>query len=107
MEAVLKKAKQALLSRRSSLARSLSAAGGEDRGAVPGERPDVLGRNELPDLSEVERGELAEIDAALGRIERGTFGRCEGCDGAIGRDRLRAIPEARLCVQCASRSDAA
>ena len=37
---------------------------------------------------------------AMQRIAAGTYGRCERCDGAIARDRLEAIPHARLCVTC-------
>jgi DnaK suppressor protein len=44
--------------------------------------------------------ELVEIDAALARIADGTYGTCEICGGAIGRDRLRALPETRRCVGC-------
>ena len=44
--------------------------------------------------------ELSEIDAALARIADGTYGSCEVCGGAIGRDRLRALPEVRRCVTC-------
>jgi len=46
------------------------------------------------------QAELAEIDAALQRIEDGTWGHCERCHSAIGRDRLRAVPEARTCLSC-------
>lgn len=48
--------------------------------------------------------ELKEIEAALERMETGTWGRCETCGGAIGRGRLRALPEARHCLGC-SRTD--
>jgi hypothetical protein len=44
--------------------------------------------------------ELGEIDAALARIADGTYGTCETCGGAIGRDRLRALPEVRRCLGC-------
>ena len=44
--------------------------------------------------------EIVEIDAALARIANGTYGTCEVCGGAIGRDRLRALPEVRRCVRC-------
>ena len=44
--------------------------------------------------------ELGEIDAALARIAEGTYGTCEACGGAIGRDRLRALPEVRRCLSC-------
>ncbi|WP_338873391.1 TraR/DksA C4-type zinc finger protein [Myxococcus stipitatus] len=47
-----------------------------------------------------EEQELVEIDAALTRIAMGLFGRCERCGGAMGRNRLRAVPEARYCVTC-------
>jgi DnaK suppressor protein len=46
------------------------------------------------------RSELSEIEAALRRIARGTYGSCERCGGAIGRDRLRALPEVRFCIRC-------
>jgi DnaK suppressor protein len=49
---------------------------------------------------------LEEIAAALGRIEQGTFGHCEGCRKAIPKDRLHALPYARYCVKCAQRLQA-
>lgn len=45
--------------------------------------------------------ELSELLHALERMEAGTWGQCEKCGQAIGRDRLRAIPETRWCLQCA------
>ncbi|HET7826482.1 MAG TPA: TraR/DksA C4-type zinc finger protein [Anaeromyxobacter sp.] len=50
--------------------------------------------------SEVVRRELAEIDAALTRIQDGQYGTCIACGGPIGLQRLRAIPEARFCMAC-------
>jgi DnaK suppressor protein len=44
--------------------------------------------------------EIDEIDAALERIAAGTYGVCEVCGHAIGRDRLRALPEVRRCMVC-------
>jgi RNA polymerase-binding transcription factor DksA len=44
--------------------------------------------------------ELAEVDAALGRIDDGTYGLCERCGIAIGVERLEAVPAARTCVGC-------
>jgi DnaK suppressor protein len=54
-------------------------------------------------LLENEVQTLEEIAAALGRIEQGTFGHCEGCRNAIPKDRLHALPYARCCVECARR----
>jgi RNA polymerase-binding transcription factor DksA len=47
---------------------------------------------------------LKEIDDALERVRRGTFGRCEECDAAIPRGRLQALPYARHCVACARKN---
>ena len=52
-------------------------------------------------LLENEEQTLEEIAAALGRIEQGTFGHCEGCRKAIPQDRLHALPYARYCLECA------
>jgi sigma-B regulation protein RsbU (phosphoserine phosphatase) len=41
---------------------------------------------------------LREVDAALERIDRGTFGSCEACQGAIEAERLRADPLTRFCL---------
>jgi len=51
---------------------------------------------------EAARQELVEIDAALARIEAGNWGHCERCGSAIGRDRLRALPEIRRCLSCSA-----
>jgi RNA polymerase-binding transcription factor DksA len=44
---------------------------------------------------------LEEISAALARLERRRFGACERCQKEIARDRLRAVPFARHCIDCA------
>jgi DnaK suppressor protein len=41
---------------------------------------------------------LGEIDAALERIEKGTYGTCAVCRRPIGEERLEAIPYAKLCI---------
>jgi DnaK suppressor protein len=43
---------------------------------------------------------LADIDAALQRLERGTYGTCEQCDAAIPLERLEILPMSRLCMRC-------
>jgi DnaK suppressor protein len=45
---------------------------------------------------------VEEIDAALQKIGRGTYGICEGCGETIAAARLEALPYARLCVACKS-----
>jgi len=41
---------------------------------------------------------LGEIDAALRRIEGGTYGVCAVCSRPIGEERLEAVPYATLCI---------
>jgi len=43
---------------------------------------------------------VGEIDAALGRVDAGTYGTCEVCQQPIPHARLEAVPEATLCVSC-------
>lgn len=43
---------------------------------------------------------LGKIKSALKRIEQGTFGTCECCEGAIGLARLEARPTSELCLEC-------
>ena len=43
---------------------------------------------------------LREVDNALGRYTRGTYGACEGCHEEIPPQRLKAIPWARYCLTC-------
>ena len=47
--------------------------------------------------------ELAELDAALTRVNSGTYGTCEGCGEPISDARLEALPAARYCVEDQSR----
>ena len=43
---------------------------------------------------------LAAIDAALARLDAGTYGRCTSCRNAIAPERLEARPWAALCIDC-------
>lgn len=42
------------------------------------------------------------VDAALNRIRRNLYGRCESCDTPIGLERLEILPAVRLCMPCQS-----
>jgi RNA polymerase-binding protein DksA len=43
---------------------------------------------------------LEEIEAALIRLDDGTFGVCQRCGNAISEERLDALPWATLCIDC-------
>ncbi|PZS18950.1 MAG: hypothetical protein DLM54_07775 [Acidimicrobiales bacterium] len=48
------------------------------------------------------RAAVEEIDHALAKVKAGTYGTCERCHQRIPRQRLTALPYARLCVACKS-----
>lgn len=51
------------------------------------------------------RENLALVQAALTRIDDGTYGVCESCGQAIGKARLQAFPRATLCMECKQRTE--
>jgi DnaK suppressor protein len=53
-------------------------------------------------LSAQARAEIEDIDSALARIDAGGYGVCQQCGKPIPRERLRALPQAALCVACKS-----
>ena len=85
----------------------------EGTGEFPGDyKPEFaeVGREEGENASEVEQfqndlsvtsdleSKLAKVEAALKRIEDGTYGKCVGGD-EIEEDRLRAEPSAETCIK--------
>ncbi|TMM18906.1 MAG: conjugal transfer protein TraR, partial [Actinobacteria bacterium] len=51
-------------------------------------------------LEENEERVIAAIDAALARIDDGTFGNCLGCGRQIAAERLEAVPWTTQCIDC-------
>jgi DnaK suppressor protein len=69
-------------------------------------RPDEQGGVRLEDevtlgLLENEGRLVAQINAALDRLNAGTYGYCESCSRPISVRRLRSIPYASHCIDCA------
>ena len=58
-------------------------------------------RSQVGALAEQARQHLVEVDAALARLDEGTYGTCERCGSAIAPGRLEARPTARTCITCA------
>lgn len=58
-------------------------------------RPDALGQ-----MADADVAELREIHAALERIERGIFGRCDGCQAPVEEAHLEQTPWERHCATC-------
>jgi len=57
------------------------------------------------DLSANEKNILKEIEIALSKIEKGTYGICELCGKEINEKRLKYIPYARYCIECQKKQD--
>jgi DnaK suppressor protein len=80
------------------------------RESMPAEPPDVRDAEEQSvddfvrevdlTLMQMKSETLKKIDEAILRLEEGTYGRCQECDGEIAAARLRALPFAALCRGC-------
>lgn len=89
---------------RSEEASALQTSGVGDLGdhGVVDERTELLSQ-----LGGRERERVREIDDALHRLNRGTYGQCEDCGVEIAARRLRAQPAARFCAACQEQREAA
>lgn len=65
------------------------------------EQPAAWSTGWLGNVAWVTREQIAEIDAAIGRLGDGTYGTCVRCGQPVGEDRLAARPAAASCVRCA------
>ncbi len=100
MSRIESEARSLLLSRRESLSRSPAEVQPCDSGSSWRDW-----ESQCEPIAEPTRRELADIEAALRRIEEGSYGTCEKCGGPMGLQRMRAIPEARFCLSCSGYRD--
>ena len=61
-------------------------------------------RSQLAALMAQAQGHLAEVEAAIQRLNTDTYGTCERCRQPIARARLEERPRARTCIRCASKA---
>ncbi|MFC1548925.1 TraR/DksA family transcriptional regulator [Candidatus Omnitrophota bacterium] len=61
---------------------------------------DLYDREFSLELAEGERERLYALDDAITRIDEGTYGQCNGCGCSIKKQRLKAMPQAELCIKC-------
>lgn len=57
-------------------------------------------RDVLFNLSEAQRRQIRDIDAALERLDTGDYGICMKCGEEIDRRRLEVRPFSRYCIEC-------
>jgi len=71
------------------------------------ERGDASRRGDLQvtaRLIDAAQQQLDETEAALARLDAGSYGRCVRCQEAIASERLEVLPAARYCVTCQAAS---
>jgi DnaK suppressor protein len=106
--------REALLAERARVAGAIENLRNENPGSIEDETGDETQDQHLGDtatamhdremdytLADNEAQLLAKIDAALRRIEDGTYGTCTNCGRPISLERLEARPWADLCIDCA------
>ena len=59
------------------------------------------------ELNDNERQMLDQIEGALRKMEKGSFGLCESCQKPIAKLRIQAVPFARYCIVCQSSAESA
>jgi DnaK suppressor protein len=107
---MLKKEKQVyrkkLLERKDRILKKLTAFYNDSKEIVEADvAQDVVDKAEssytkefLLSLSDAEREQLFQIDAALKRLDTDEFGICQVCQKEIGKKRLEALPWTALCI---------
>ena len=56
----------------------------------------------LQAIQKTETTEIHQIEAALKRISKGTYGTCAKCGERIDPRRLKALPTAATCIPCSA-----
>ena len=112
--------RDALLDERRRVEHALATLRDEHRGSLDEEVEEIaatsdnhlaetatatLGREIDYTLGENSGQVLAAIDAALKRIEEGTYGTCVSCGEQIRYERLEATPWAALCIDCKRKAE--
>jgi DnaK suppressor protein len=109
----------ALLDERQRVEHALATLRDEHPGSLDDEVEEVADDNHVADAASATLGReidytlgdnaeqvISEIDAALKRIDDGTYGTCANCGNAIPRERLEANPWAALCIDCKRQAEA-
>jgi DnaK suppressor protein len=101
--------RQVLLARRRALMRRSEHTLAEEQRLLEQVEPDwedlaanLSAARLLDRMSDVELLQLRKVQAALERLEHGTYGVCVRCQAPIERRRLAALPEAERCAGCAA-----
>lgn len=98
--------KKLLTQRRTELLNKVSAQKERDSESdvIVGDEIDTASQNSEKEmyfeLAAADKITLSDINDALAKIEKGSFGKCECCGCEIPLERIKAIPWVRYCIQC-------
>src|SRR4051794_13774717 len=96
-------ARDLLEAERDSLRAALADLSGPDYVANLADTSQVTAeRGEADALASTLQESLDEVERALGKLDDGTYGKCEVCGEEIAANRLEAMPAARYCTTHAS-----
>lgn len=102
----LSAAKKSLLARRAELIGDIADKEDQIEENSTDDQEDKMAERQedeiLSALSQSDHAEIIRIDAALKRLDEGTYGICANCGEEIAPARLEAMPDTVLCVSCAS-----
>lgn len=66
---------------------------------------DLYDREFSLELAEGERERLFALDEAIKRIDDGSYGKCDECGAAISKQRIKVMPQAKLCIKCQEKQE--
>lgn len=101
--------RKSLLAKRGELAQRVSGTQATERREVAEGQNDNAQLWEVSDvrddLDTQAATELDQVNQALARLDAGEYGLCMDCDEPIAEARLKALPYATLCIQCAEEAE--
>ncbi len=104
--------RKALIAKRQDLTQSqanqldaLNSQGGHHLADLE-EMGDSADTDSLCEIMDVSSSTIEQIDLALEKIQKGTYGNCEACKESIHRARLKYLPFANLCIECQRKQEA-
>ncbi len=103
-------AKASLTAERAKLVEQLTELGATEKGELTGEvefgdgfadaAAATAERTEVLGIVDNLHTMLQDVDTALSKIEKGTYGKCDSCGNDIGEARLAHRPNSHYCVDC-------
>jgi DnaK suppressor protein len=91
---------QRIAEQRGGLVSRVDMAAEHDVRSLDDQAQAISERNDEFAMNEHETAELGDIEAAMERMDAGTYGQCTDCGVSIPPARLNAYPTAKRCIDC-------